>query len=157
MAAQTVEIYAQLKTKLPKEQFQEFVEKIIHLSHQLQAVTADILRVNPELLEQQINEIREKQQSTGDAVAAKQYKQALQNKMRQKEHHAGLIVQSERIRGQILNYLSALENIRLAYANRDYKNGGENRDTVEFFMIMAKMQAENACDNAEAYETLSAN
>ena len=157
IAAQTLAMYGQLKGRLPKEQLQEFVEKIIHLSHQLQEVSADTSRVDPESLERQIGEMQEKQQSMTDAVAAKQYKQALQNKIRQREHYAGLIVQSERIRAQILNYLSALENIRLAYANRDYKDGGENRDTVEFFMNMAKMQAESACDNAEAYERLSAN
>lgn len=155
-AGQATDIYAQLKNRLPKEHFTEFAEKIVHLCHQLQEISAEIAQCSPETIEQEIREIRNKKEITGDAVACGQYDQALRNKIRRREHYSGLQIQSERIRGQILNYLSALENIRLAYANRDYKSGAENKDTVDFFMNMARLQAESACDNAEAYERLVA-
>lgn len=156
LATQVLEAYAQIREDSQQGELRDLSEKTIHLCHQLQEIFAEVKRMDPDRLEEQIKEMEERVISAKDPVAKRQYEQAMANKTKQKEHYETLRTQFERIHGQIVNYLSALENIRLAYANRNFKSNGENREVVELFLNVAKMQAETAAENAEVYEKLSA-
>ena len=156
LATQILDAYGQIKDASQSEELRNLSEKTVHLCHQLHEIFVELKRTDVERLEEQIREMDHRMTSAKDPVAKRQYEQALANKTKQKEHYENLRTQCERIHGQILNYLSALENIRLAYANRHFKNNGENRDLVELFLNVAKMQAETAAENAEVYEKLSA-
>jgi hypothetical protein len=156
LATQVLEAYDQIREESRQGELRDLSEKTIHLCHQLQEIFAEVKRTDMDHLEKQIQDMEDRAISAKDPVAKRQYEQALGNKTRQKEHYEALRTQFERIHGQIVNYLSALENIRLAYANRNFKSSGENRDVVELFLNVAKMQAETAAENAEVYEKLSA-
>jgi hypothetical protein len=156
LAMQVLQTYEQIHGVEREDEVRDFCEKTIHLCHQLQEILVEAGNTDTVRLEEQIHEIEQRITDTKDAIAKRQYEQTLANKKKQKEHHDHLLIQCERIHAQILNYLSSLENIRLAYANSHFKSNGENRDVVQLFLNLVKMQAEAAAENAEAYEKLSA-
>lgn len=157
MVKQTGELYAVVRRQLedePKLQddLEELCERIVHLCKQLQTVTAELARTKPEELEAQAGSLHAKAESVADPVAKKQYEQALSNKRKQQKQYESLQNKAERLRGQILHYLSGLENMRFAYANREFRSAGDSKETLEFFMNVAR--ADNVYDTTEAYQDL---
>ncbi|HET6267833.1 MAG TPA: hypothetical protein VFG11_08950, partial [Acidobacteriota bacterium] len=100
-------------------------------------------------------DLQAKTETTQDAVAQTQYKRALENKEKQKEQHQRMIVHSERLRAQVYNYSTALENLALAYSQQEATSESRGNEAIEFFLHLAEMRAENTYQSSEAYEHLA--
>jgi hypothetical protein len=155
---QTEWLYNKLRTQIPTKPNQaeltEFCERLIHLCYRLQEIQKEVAGVDLGSLQQQIYELEQKAQRVSDAMARKQYEHALSNKRTQLRQHDALRNQSERIRAQILNYVSALENMQFAYANQRFSSSSDSTESIDFFLHMANNRAENVYETSEAYQKL---
>jgi hypothetical protein len=162
IALQAKDLYEAVKTELRKQRFdeqviaevEEFSEKMIHLCHQLQEINDALSHVDTEHLEGEIAELELKVETCSDLASKKNYQKALTNRRKQREQHEALATQAERIRAQVLNYISALENVRFAYTHRHFSSAEQGTEGIEFLLQMAKNQAENVYETSEAYQKL---
>lgn len=162
MAEQTREIYGAIQQQVRKREgsskikneLEEFSEKLIHICHRLQKISDELRKTNLETLNRQIEELEEKISSTEDIVARQQYQHTLGNKKKQKEQYENLRLQAERLRAQVIHYISALENMRFAYTNQEFSDATAGCESIEFFLHMAETRAENVYQTSEAYQKL---
>lgn len=138
-----------------KEELTGFTEKLINLCYQFQEIARQNAQCDLLQLDHQIGELKKKVEQQEDKVAKQQYQRALANKEKQKEQHQRMLVQEERMRAQILNYVSALENLRSAYLNQQMNSAGGGKETLDFFLHIAEVQAENQYQSSEAYQVLA--
>lgn len=162
MASHAKDLYEAVKVDLRKQQFdgraldelEEFSQKMIHLCHQLQEINSGLSRIDLETLEADIKELKQKAENTADGFSKKNYDRALKNREKQKEQCEALQLQAERIHAQILNYVSALENVRFAYTHRHFSSAEQGTEGIEFLLQMAKNHAESVYETSEAYQKL---
>jgi hypothetical protein len=162
ISLQAKNLYESVKTELRKqrydervlEEIEEFSEKMIHLCHQLQEINDALTQADTEKLADEITALEQKATSCKDPTSRKNYEKALANRRKQKQQFEALETQVERIRAQVVNYISALENVRFAYAHRHFSSAEQRTDGIEFVLQMAKNQAENVYETSEAYEKL---
>lgn len=157
MVKETRDLYATVRKQLEgevklQEELESLCERMIHLSRQLQSVHAELASTKFEDLEAQAGSLKARAESTIDPLAKRQYEQALANKQKQMKQYESLQHKAERLRAQILHYLSGLENMKFAYANREFRTEGDTKESIEFFMNLAR--AENVYDTTEAYQDL---
>jgi hypothetical protein len=105
-------------------------------------------------LKKQIEQQEEKIKSAEDAIVKQRYQHTLSNKKKQKEQYDNLKLQEERLRAQVLHYISALENMRFSYTNQEFSNATEGCESIEFFLHMAETRADNVYETSEAYQKL---
>jgi len=161
MVHQTRDLYKQLRTQIPqkdaiRQELREFAEKTVHLCYHWQQLSIELAGSNPDAVEQQIVKLKETLDSTTDPPAKNQYEKALENRRKQREQFQRLKLQAERLRAQIFNTTTALENMRFAYANREFANNNDNAETIEFFVHMATTRTDNVSETSEAYQRLLA-
>lgn len=162
MAIQAKQLYESVKSELRQKQFdqnalkelEEFSEKMIHLCHQLQEMNMTLSSIDIESLEDQIASLREKVEKTIDVSSKRNYEKALLNREKQRKQCEALQIQAERVHAQILNYVSALENVRFAYTHRSFSSSEHETEGIEFLLQMAKNHAENVYETSEAYQKL---
>ncbi len=158
MARSTVRLYQEVRPHLGEQkragELEEFGEKMIHLCWQLAQITAELKQSDQAKLEEEVLELERKVQTVADNRASRQYAQALENKRRAVEQIQALQVESERLRGQITNTLTALENIRFAYNHQQWDSAGRGSETLEFLLQMAKSYADNVYQTGQAYSNL---
>lgn len=162
IALQAKDLYEAVKTELRKQRFdervieevEEFSEKMIHLCHQLQEINDALSHIDTEQLAGEIAELERKVETCPDPASKKNYQKALANRRKQKEQYGALETQAERIHAQVLNYISALENVRFAYTHRHFSSAEQGTEGIEFLLQMAKNQAENVYETSEAYQKL---
>ena len=162
MASQARDYYRQVKQQVEersadskiKEELREFTEKTIHLCHDFQEITRELSRTSELDVVEQAKQLEQRLRSVTDLVARRQYEQALANKKKQLERYQGLHSHAERFRAQVLNYISALENMRFAYTNRKFNSAGDTAEGIEFLMHITDNQADNVYDTSEAYQRL---
>jgi hypothetical protein len=157
LARQTLDLYHIVRAQLEDEaklqdDLEDFCEKTILLCRRLRDLTGELSKTDLDELDNQMGALKAKVESVTDAVARKQYEQALANKEKQKKQFESLHNKAERLRAQILHYLSGLENMRFAYANREFRTAGDNKESIEFFLNLTR--ADNAYDASEAYQQL---
>ena len=157
MVKETRVLYTAVRKQLDgeaklQEELENLCERMIHLSRQLQSVSAELAGTKFEDLEAQAGSLRARAETTNDPLAKRQYEQALANKQKQQKQYQSLQCKAERLRAQILHYLSGLENMKFAYANREFRTEGDTKESIEFFMNLAR--AENVYDTTEAYQDL---
>jgi hypothetical protein len=124
------------------------------MCHRLQKISDELRKTNPDLLRKQIEEQEEKIRLTEDSVVRERYQHILGNKKKQKDQYDNLKLQEERLRAQVLHYISALENMRFAYTNQEFSNASEGCESIEFFLHMAETRADNVYETSEAYQKL---
>lgn len=161
LAAQAKDLYRELD-KLLKQQkrdikirkeVEEFTARILRLSKQLQEMKLELSRMDVNHIDQQIQTLQAKIHSTEDAIAKQQYERAMNNRVRQKEQCQSLQQKLERVRAQITHCITALENMRFAYANQEFSSA-EGAESIDFFMNMAANRADNAYETSEAFQRL---
>jgi hypothetical protein len=157
LTKQVEELYRIIRVQLEdeprmQEELEDLCEKIVHICRQYQDLTIELSKTKLEDLHAQICTLKERVSATADATAKHQYEQTLINKEKQCRQYESLQTKAERLRAQLLHYVSGLENMRFAYANREFRSAGEGKETIEFFMNMAR--AETAYDASEAYQNL---
>ena len=157
LAQQTVDLYTAIRKQLedePKlqEEVESLCEKVVHLCRRLQSLSAELGKTKLDDLRSQADSLKAKMQSVDDPPAKHQYEQAFANKEKQQKQYEALQNKAERLRAQILHYLTGLENMRFAYANREFQTAGDSKETVAFFMNLAR--ADNIYDATEAYRDL---
>lgn len=163
MALHARDLYDKLRGCLPDgnekaraaEELQGFTEKVIRLCYNLQELSRQNAQNDPIHLEREIGDLEKKIEETQDTVAGQQYRKALFNKEKQKEQHQRMVVQEERCRAQALNYVSALENLRFAYSHHRMNSAESGKETIDFFLHIAEVQAENQYQSSEAYQHLA--
>jgi hypothetical protein len=163
MALHARGLYDKLRVSLPdgeekaraSEELEVFTAKVIRLCYNMQELSRQNAQNDPVHLEREMNDLQKKIEETRDSVAGQQYKKALFNKEKQKEQHQRMMVQEERCRAQVLNYVSALENLQYSYAHHRMNNAGSGRETIDFFLHIAEVQAENQYQSSEAYQHLA--
>jgi hypothetical protein len=158
MARSTRDLYLDVRAQLDDEkqvrELEEFVEKMIHLCHQQMLIALELKQLDRASMNRELLELEEKLKTISDPQAGRQYSQALQNKRKQLEQHETLQIECERLRAQITNTISALENIRFSYSHRKWNDATKGTDTLEFLLEMAKNQAENVYSANQAYGNL---
>ena len=148
--------FAREKTGIrARQELEEFTEKLVRLCYQLQEMLRQIAHCDAVKLDREIMDLQAKTETTQDAVAQTQYRRALENKEKQKEQHQRMIVHSERLRAQVYNYSTALENLALAYSQQEATSESRGNEAIEFFLHLAEMRAENTYQSSEAYEHLA--
>ncbi len=161
LASQARDLYRELDRLLKQQkrdlkirkEVEEFTARILRLSKQLQEMKSELSRMDIQNIEQQIQSLQAKIHSTEDPVARQQYERAANNRVRQKEQCQSLLQKLERVRAQITHCITALENMRFAYANQEF-NAGEGAESIDFFMNMAANRADNAYETSEAFQRL---
>lgn len=162
MAIHAKDLYQQVKLELRRQHFdervleelEEFSEKMIHLCHQLQEMNQVLLKIDPQFLAAEIADMRQRVETARDSFLKKNFERALLNREKQKEQQEALQLQAERIQAQILNYISALENVWFAYAHRHFTSSEQGTEGIEFLLQMTKNQAESVYETSEAYQKL---
>jgi hypothetical protein len=163
VALQAKKLYESVITELRKQCFEErvldeieeFSEKMIHHCHQMQEINAALSQVDLQQLSEEIGLLEAKIAACSDLSSKRNYEKALTNRKKQRSQYEALEVQAERIRSQVLNYISALENVRFAYAHRHFSSTDQGTDGIDFLLQMAKNQAENVYETSEAYQKLT--
>lgn len=161
LAAQSRDLYRELDRLLKQQkrdlkirkEVEEFTARILRLSKQLQEMKSELSRMDLQYIEQQIQSLQAKIHSTEDVIARQQYERASNNRVRQKEQCQSLLQKLERVRAQITHCITALENMRFAYANQEF-NTGDGAESIDFFMNMAANRADNAYETSEAFQRL---
>lgn len=157
LVRQTVDLYGVIRKQLEDEpklqgELEGLCERIIHHCRQLQSISAELGKTKFDDLQSQADALKAKAQSVDDPLAKRQYEQAFANKEKQQKQYESLQSKAERLRAQILQYLTGLENMRFAYANREFRTAGDSKETIEFFMNLAR--ADNVYETTEAYQDL---
>lgn len=163
MATHARDVYDKLRVSLPDgvekpratEELEGFTEKVVRLCYNLQELSRQNEQNDPIHLEREIGDLQKKIEETQDSVAGQQYKKALFNKEKQKEQHQRMVVQEDRCRAQVLNYVSALENLQYSYAHHRMNSAESGKETIDFFLHIAEVQAENQYQSSEAYQHLA--
>jgi hypothetical protein len=162
MAKQARELYSALRQQLKKrdgstkiaEELEEFTEKLIHMSDRLQKILAELHKFKADAIAAEIADYEKRIADVSDPILRRQYEQTLINKRKQNEQYDNLRLQGERLRAQILHSISALENMRFAYANEEFNSANAGADGIEFFLHLAETRTENVYQTTEAYQKL---
>lgn len=162
MAKQAGELYSALRQQLKKregsskiaEELEEFTEKLIHMCDRLQKMSAELQNFKAVTIANEIADYEKRISNVSDPILRRQYEQTLTNKRKQNEQYENLRLQGERLRAQILHSISALENMRFAYANEEFRTAAAASDGIEFFLHLAETRTENVYQTSEAYQKL---
>jgi hypothetical protein len=159
LALEVRELYQKIKVLLRehpaeskvREELETFAEQTILLCYRMQQICTEIETSDDATLEQQISDLEQKVDATHDLPTRRQYERALASKRKQKEQRNGLRLQAERLRSQAINYVSTLENMRFAYANRHFSSATNGNTGIEFFLQMTQTHTDNIYETTEAY------
>ncbi|HEY4492425.1 MAG TPA: hypothetical protein VI958_10540, partial [Acidobacteriota bacterium] len=134
-----------------KEELEKFAEETIRLCYRMQQICKEIEACDPVILAQQMSELEKKVEATEDPPARRQYEQALASKRKQQEQRDAMKTQAERLRSQAMNYVSTLENMRFAYANRHFSSATYGSAGIDFFLQMTQTHADNVYETTQGY------